>query len=483
VTGNGALALAVARALRTRGCYVVVTEAERVPLLNCLRYSKAVGEFVPFERVEFGRWLRWRGDSSQQPFDLGQHLLRLIQSKKLDTWVVLDSSLDHQSLLEARDLISSETNCAIFYPPKDVSILSTDPNEFAQKANAIPMSIKSPMPVQVHTRGGIHRILGGVLGTQKYLLSKVTVLNGDGVQGHYHPRWRDSGFSEPDSGDMIEDVNDDDLPDIDGPSSYILPLESMDKTYDLLARVNISSKYPWLVSEIFTGKAYYANCLIVDGKLNVFAAFMCPTLISYPLEQKEIDNQTTIPSEVPNLIPVDTSSALHFAMKSFTKSFVDSLPTPISSPLNIKFILEEKLVAFGSEGRLWALSCNFDFPQTLLPYDAAIKQYTEKIASPRETVTDGSSLELNSTSIPGIYSLPDDVLQYLVIPILRLLILNNSLTQILKDFNKFFTHWLYWKEELFDIRDPAPWFWYWVVEQPIYTVLRLLVWVTQGFRL
>lgn len=481
VTGSGPLALAFARALRRNGNYVVVTDAERVPFLNRLRYSRAVAEFVPFERGSLGNWIRWKPQSSPK-FDLARHILRLIRSKKLDIWVILDSSLNHQSLLEARDLITSETNCVAFYPPRGVAILSTDLDELAHKTTTLPMAIKPPMAVHVHTRGEIHTILGGVLGIQRFLLSSATVPKENGSQSNGRRRWRDSGFSEPDLIDLMDDINDSAHQNSDGKMSYVLPLESMDATYEFLTRINISSKHPWSISEILKGRAYYANCLISDGKLKVFTVLMSQAVVTYPTKYNETDRQSVTSFQPSNLVPVDSSSAIHLSIRSFTQSFIESLPTSISSPLNFKFLLEEKSVEYGSASRLWCLSCNFDFPKFLLPWDIAVTNYAKNIAPLQYTRNKETSLELNNSPIPRIYSLPHDILQHLIIPILQFLTFRSTVTAILKSFNEFFTHLLYWKEELFDMGDPAPWLWFWIVEQPVHAAMRLLTLIVQGLR-
>ena len=481
VTGSGPLALALARALRRNGNYVVVTDAETVPFLNRLRYSRVVGEFVPFEKFSLGKWIRWNPNSSPK-FDLAQHLLRLIRVKKIDTWVILDSSLDQQSLLEARDVIVSETDCVPFYPPKDVAVLSTDFDEFIRKMTATPVAIKPPMAVHVNTRGEIHKILGGVVGPHRYLLNTATVSKENGIQSNHRRRWRDSGFSEPDSLALMDEANDNSPRSSDEEMPYVLPLESMDTTYDFLTGLDISPKHPWLVSEILQGRHYYANCLISGGELKAFTVFMSSSIATYPTEDTETDPQHVASFQPSDLVPVDAHSAIHLSIRSFTKSFIESLPLSTSSPLNFKFLLEEKSVEYGSASRLWCLSCNFDFPKALLPWDIAIKNYADSISPSGYPRTKETPLELNNDPIPRIYSLPVDVLQLLIIPTLQLLVLHSSVTQILRSFNEFFTHLLCWKEELFDMRDPAPWLWFWIVEQPVHAVLRLFTLVVQHLR-
>jgi hypothetical protein len=457
ITGSGPLALAYAKLFWERGWAVVVCDEERIPCFNRTRYSRAIKEFVPLGSYGFDKLLGWR-QSVGVGGDVPGDLVKLVRARNIDIWIPLESSLTAQDYVEAKALVSSETQCRVLGVFEDVAVLATDQNELELAVKATAGAIQAPKSIAINTRGEVHRLLGGVLGSRRYLLRRTPAFSEQNQPRSNEARWRDSGFSEP---PFLNSENKDEPPE-DLETSYVLPLESMDKTYELLASISVSSKRPWLVTAILNGKHCQANCLVIDGELRAFSGFTSSSFVSYPSESAHVGR--------PILVPVDDNSALFDSMRSFTESFISTLPRSISSPINLDFLLEEKQLPFGAAGHLWILSCSFDFSTSVLPFDDALSAVVDGITGSVAQNTQASVAD----PVRSVYSLPSDIIQLFIFPILQFVTFQSSLTTLLKPFHELSTHLLFWREELFDWKDPAPFLWFWIIEQPVYTVLRLL---------
>jgi hypothetical protein len=462
ITGSGPLALAFARLFSERGWSVVVCDGERIPYFNRTRYSSAVKEFVPLRGYFFQRLLGWRRGIGAGG-NLPGGLVRLVKNRNISFWLPLESSLGAQDYADAKALVLSGTQCKVLGASDDIASLANDRNDFEHAVKSTAGAIQTPKSISINTRGEIHRLLGGVLGSRRYLLSRLPILNEQNGLSLNEIRWRDSGFSEP----PYSDSEDKDSTPEGLETSYELPLSTLDKTYDLLASISVSSKRPWSVTEILKGKPCQSNCLVIGGELRAFAGFRSSGFVSYP--------RTAAYVREPILIPIDQNSPLYNSMRSFTKSFISTLPEGISTPLNLNFLLEEKQLPFGAAEHLWVLSCSFYFSTSILPFDNAISATVNGIVG----VSGNDNLEITASDPSrGVYSLPPHIIQHLIVPILRFLTFQSSLTTLLKSFHELSTHFLFWREELFDWKDPAPFLWFWIIEQPVYTTLRLLSSIT-----
>lgn len=463
ITGSGPLALAIARALKQRGSYVVVCDAEKVVGGNRMRYSRAVGEFISLDQFDLWNSIGFR-KRFKSKLNTAEFLQYILRSRKIDAWIPLGGAVRKEDVIKVRKS-TDDSDCRVLYPTAGDAQSALDRQELESFVASLNTGIKTPTAIQVNTRGEIHRLLAGSLGHRKYALVAIKP-----TSSRYQPQWRDSGFSEPSHAVAVKDTQR--TSDSNQQSTYVVPLESLDKTYDFLATVSVTPQNPWLVSEILVGKICQTFCMIQDGKMQAYTALISSHIVVYPgVSLAHIGANAEYRPPCVEPVPVSQNSALNKALAAFTETYIAALERSTTGPLQLTFLLEEKQAPYGSEGHLWAVACNFEIPAAVLPWDDSIKDISTSIL--RQSQTSELTLTAKVNTVPQLYSLPSDMLSYLLVPILQLLTFQINFATLTSNIYTLITHILYYKEELFDLKDPAPWLWYWLVEQPLYTTNKL----------
>jgi hypothetical protein len=85
---------------------------------------------------------------------------------------------------------------------------------------------------------------------------------------------------------------------------------------------------------------------------------------------------------------------------------------------------------------------------------------------PEVAKDEGFILRAAGTKHVGVYSLPQDTVDFLLLPLFRLPLLRSSLLEVVEKSAKFAERLLLWKEETFDWQDPWPWWWQWHIRMP-----------------
>jgi hypothetical protein len=467
ITGSGPLALAFARQFWRKGAYVLISDVEPVPYLNRLRYSRATGDFIPYNNRTILQWLGLK-TSLEPMFKSAGHILNLVRTKKVDLWLPLEAFVQDEEFELACDLVEFETQCKVLYPPKEVAALATDSAKFDNFVQSLSAQVKRPKATRVNSRNDIHYLLGGAPTDQKFMLSPIIK---ETSKEPHRSRWRDSGFSEPDYWNVVNGSESPTETFIAPQIPHILPLDSMDKTYELLTKVDISVQHPWVAADVVTGKIMQASSVVVDGQLKDIAIFSSSKQCQYP-------NNNQLP-ELISPEPLDPSSVLHKALKGFTSAFVASLPSSISSPLNLVFLLQEKSVSYGFEERLWIVSCNFDTSDALFPFDNSISSFVDCIMFKSLT---RKPTPLSKEPVLGPYSFPTILWSSILLPLLSFLAFQISFEDLLGHLHDFSSQTLFGKEYLFEYYDPLPWIWCWFFEQPILLTLYYISNLYQAIR-
>jgi hypothetical protein len=475
ISGSSSPALNLARALHSLGYVVLLTDYERIPLLHHARCSRAIAEFIPFPRKE-SFWNSMKRPKETIPSTFSEHVVEIIRSRNIGLWLPCGAPAAGKQTSLAREAVLSSTNCQVLYPSSEIAQLAENNFAFANYVDGLNSAIKVPGTFEVTTRGEVHKLLGAPPHRRKFSLSealpsprKKRVCFEEPVKESH---WRDSGFSEsyPDSPPSERERETDYSRD-----SIRLPLNTADDTYGLLASIPISSEAPRIVSEIVEGKHCGVAALIMDGRLVAFAAYRLADVLTYSRPRSLKDELPQVPAYELPLRVLSPSSPLNFALKEFTETFVSSLSGKTCASLRLRFVLSETGSKYGAERRLWTIGCNFKQPPYLTTSSIAAGRWATSLvrASKKGTDVNISALDV-TTRRTGIYSFPTDLYSLLLLPILKLLVFQQSLAGVAKSSEVFLEHVTYWNEALFDWKDLGPWIWMWLVQVPIQAFVGMI---------
>jgi hypothetical protein len=473
ISGATPVALALARGFAKAGHRVVIVDQEAARGLSKARYSSGVSDFVAYDKYERSKFGRRLKEAVPYP----EKMMQLALSKKADIWIPCENWSTDEEKMQATGVIRlHRPDCLVLFPGPESLDLSWDRVTFAKFVSSLESTIKSPASTVVRSRGQIHSLLGSKDSKRSVLLTgplprDALDENDEFIKGH---RWRDSGYSEYSSitANTFEDAEGEES---DEQRSYKLPLETLDKTYDLLTSIPISPVSPWSVSDVISGKPCTIHAIVEDNSIRSFTAFMQPLTTQFPPyfgDSSPFDEHSNLKS----ISSLDPGSPLFVTFKNFTELFVSKLPGHSSAHLTLDFILTSKPTDFGVELRPWVVDCKFTFPASLLAVRDAtniwafsIARLGQKISPKRPATTPGAT----STRITGVYSLPAAFFQMCFVSTWLFVTWRLSLPHLLRSWREFVERVLYWREELWDSKDPGPFIWFWTVERPIIAVLDL----------
>jgi hypothetical protein len=230
------------------------------------------------------------------------------------------------------------------------------------------------------------------------------------------------------------------------------------------------------MSEVIEGKYCGISALIIGGKVTGFAAYMFPNILAYSRPISPTGDHTQDVGNEHQLRRLGLTSPLHSALKDFTTIFASNLPEKTCTSLRLRFILSESISKYGTERRLWTIGCSFKQPAYIATSPTVANVWAKSLVSSSSKAQsyDYATTENTDTQRTGIYSFPSDIYTLVILPLLKLVLLRQSLAEVGKSFGLLIDRLLYWKEELFDWKDLGPWIWIWLVQIPIQSFVGVI---------
>lgn len=406
----------------------------------------------------------------------------------------------------------------VVYPDTAAVRICTDKIKFAEFVDGLGMGWKVPLRREVRSRGEIHRVLNGCPKGRRYLLEQLQQeqeqeADADADADDALDIFLADTDTKRDSGISMSLETTSPSPSLQCISgdyyshSTTLPRPTMNETYNAVAALCISERQPWLMQEVGEGEGsvVIASALVVDGLVGIFVAgtamnalptaasdFVISSTISSLLFSGEVERED-------GYMAISPASALHSVLQSFTADFAKALPGgKTTTHLTLRFRVEDGRSPIGIAQVIKPISCSL----AAHPLLAVLAEYrnpdqaSDVVAAYVSAVTDSTTNHTtNGTTTPvtlhlsssysslynqssprGLYSLPQTLTTHLVLPILRLRHLRGSPIEVLEGTITTLQRLLFWKEELFDVRDPWVWWWAWFVSMPVQEAAEMAGW-------
>lgn len=488
ITGAGTPAgLALARIFHQAGHEVIAAEHESLPGLSCARPSKAVKKLY-----------RLRSNANAASTSSSTELLLdIVRRDRPALLIPCDPLTSPHEVAFMKTVVEKHTTCRILHYDLPTTELLIDDPSFVKSVSELHPQVRVPVARRVNSRGEIYQVLGTTTKGKRYRLEPVgddrPKLRGgpsftvrETFQG-----WQEKMLKQSAVQETPEDLGDDD----ERGEAVVLPRPTMNETYHRVADLQISKAKPWILHEVVEGIVCSASALAIDGAVRTFSASE-----HIPFGQGTSPNKKVSASadavRPANLerkagvkhkaLPRDSAlyNSLLAHMQSFAAHFSDKAATHVS----LTFLVSESVASTGLETTVYPMACDMRpassmalFAQDPDCIGRLSKAYLEAAKSPavngmplepallvnghknEEIVappTPSSSPGQKSVAL-GTYSLPVALVQLVALPVLGLYKADGSLDAVAQGFLQLFELLLLWKEELFDWRDPWPWWWEW----------------------
>lgn len=241
----------------------------------------------------------------------------------------------------------------------------------------------------------------------------------------------------------------------------LLPLKSDDATAKYVHRMAPSSSRPFVLQQFISGPEYCTHALIIEGHVKIFT--VCPSaelLMQY----------RALPS----------SSPLFQAMLRYTQLYAGRMGTNMSGHFSIDFLLNEpeqtnvKKTVEEIMQAIYPIECNPRAHTAVVLFADRSEDMADAYLSilsdhePRGIATGHRREEIviPSSTVSVYYWLGHDMVTRVIMPFLALLTLKKGLTAVLSSFFEFLEHLLFWRDGTYEIWDPWPFWWLYIVYWP-----------------
>lgn len=414
--------------------------------------------------------------------ELAQDILSVVQREKPDIWVPCPSLYlrdDGLAFQQAVETVRAHSPIGILQADVDTAEMLTDESAFTEYVEQLEIGIRASEYHTVTSRDEIHKLLATNHNIARWELEEdmeATVATPTKKLGFEDSAKRRYTWPPQDTMTPPESSKNSPTQAIHlHPTTYgkvILPLSSTNATYQCVAGMAISQDHPWIMREIISGQKITSHLLVINNELRAFVA--------------SLPNSTITGIEEAEIIP--TTSSLYRPLFSFAEAFTNCLPEDTSSFLSIDFVVSGRVTNVGTCNTIFATSCFVGAQSNgvaLLTISAAasanvgnaiadLVSSDDHDAYPEGSETSwrskavvlSSSLTRPSPTLRGVYSFLPALLTLVLLPFMQIFTGDGSILAFFEDLLSFCEKPLLWKEELFDFRDPWPWWWEWNVRKP-----------------
>ena len=244
----------------------------------------------------------------------------------------------------------------------------------------------------------------------------------------------------------------------------MLPQRTLSQTYQAVSSIKVSKDEPWIMQQYVTGQEYQTCSIVIDGEVKAYVA--CPS------------GKGTL-----NYQALNTDTGVGKAMLNFTKAFVAKAGTSYTGHLSFTFLIEERATENGIQQDILPTACTPQITTTMVLFAGTrgsvdlVRAYMNALAPSGDGINGYSGLthpdyfagdiSFPHPTAPGLYFSGQDLVLFVLLPLLQLLTLRIGVMQFLQHCVTFLNHIIFWRDAVYEIWDPLPWFWLYHVYVPV----------------
>jgi hypothetical protein len=250
----------------------------------------------------------------------------------------------------------------------------------------------------------------------------------------------------------------------------VLPRRTLSQTYQDVSRIKVSKEEPWILRQYITGEEYHTCSIVADGDVKAFVA--CPA-----------------PQLPPDYHSLPTNTGIGKAMLNFTQAFVAKAGSNYTGHLSFKFRVEETATESGIRLNILPVACNPQVNTTMVLFAGTkgsvdlVQAYMKALAPSTDGINGYGGLthsEYSSddvsfphSTMTGVYFSGQDLVSFVLIPLFQLLTFKMGIVQFLHECATFLNHLLFWRDAIYELGDPLPWFWLYHVYLPLHFLSQI----------
>ncbi len=433
VTGVGMTkGLFIARAFHRSGHTVIGADFEPCGIPACGRFSRSLAKFYRLQRPGL-----------RDSRGYAQRLVDIVKEDDVDIWVSCSGVASALEDAGAAEMVEAQTACKVIQFGKKVTHILHEKDSFIRQAAEFGLNVpethyvasaEDAMAVlhpQSDTRGGV----GGDDKATKYIMKPV-------------------GMDDSRRANMT-----------------LLPLSTRTYTHSHVYLLAPTASRPFVLQQFIKGEEYCTHSIIIRGKIKAFTA--CPSA-------ELLMHYRVLPG----------TSPLLQAMLRFTERYVGRMGE-VTGHISVDFMLDTTLARTDDvhelKRRLYPIECNPRAHTAVVLFEGAETEMVDGYLSvledkERRDSTSASSppAQGSNITIPSprhtYYWIGHDLLTLIILPLLSFLTLNLSLTDFLCGAWVFRNHLLYQKDGTFEIWDPWPFWWLYIICWPALFVEAIWHW-------
>lgn len=250
----------------------------------------------------------------------------------------------------------------------------------------------------------------------------------------------------------------------------VFPRRTLSQTYQDVSRIKVSKEEPWILRQYITGEEYHTCSIVADGDVKAFVA--CPA-----------------PQLPPDYHSLPTNTGIGKAMLHFTQAFVAKAGSNYTGHLSFKFRVEETATESGIRLNILPVACNPQVNTTMVLFAGTkgsvdlVQAYMKALAPSTDGINGYGGLthpeySPDDVSFPhstttGVYFSGQDLVSFVLIPFFQLLTFKMGIVQFLHECATFLNHLLFWRDAIYELGDPLPWFWLYHVYLPLHFLSQI----------
>lgn len=259
-----------------------------------------------------------------------------------------------------------------------------------------------------------------------------------------------------------------------GGEVVLLPEEMREETEAEVKRLDPTPDRPYVLQEFVQGLGSCSQALIIDGKVKSFVA--CPSEI------------------LTHYTPLPPSSALNQAMLLYTALFVQRTDSTMTGHLSFDFLVPEDVASKvecqmdASESeikalmeRIFAVACDPKAHTAVVAFTDVSDELAEAYLGLLPTHESHGLLNgykeapvvMPKPRAKGYYWIGHDVATKVLLPLLKVLTMETSVTDCVKTWMEFERHASSWREATYEVWDPWPTWWMYVGYWPLVLLMRV----------
>ncbi|KAL3421851.1 hypothetical protein PVAG01_06007 [Phlyctema vagabunda] len=428
VTGVGmSKGLFLARAFYLDGNFVVGADFEPYMVPVSGRFSRSLARFYRLSRPSSSTEAASKQYTAQ--------LIEIIRTERIELWVSCSGVATALEDGIAADAVERETNCKVVQFSKDLTETLHDKYTFIENTQRVGLNVPETHLVasQEEALSKLHQDHSDKESSKRFILKPV-------------------GMDDSSRADMT-----------------LLPLGSLLKTRTHLERFRLAPSRPFVLQQYVAGLEYCTHALVLDGRVRAFVA--CPSA-------DMLMHYETLPAQ----------GVLSKAMARYTQEYVESMSDQVTGHFSLDFIVDsgyspgaaasEEQQIEGLLKNIYPIECNPRAHTAVVLFGSKSRQlsqiYLSLLPSSASRDSGPSTLQPEDTSGSGVYWLGHDVVTRVSLPLLSLASGHISPKAFYSNINEFVTHLLYWRDGTFEVWDPWPAFWLYVLYWPAMFLLSVI---------